>query len=340
MKRLTITCWTAILIIGLLTSLSYGQEKWAQTGFNFLNVSSDARAAAMGDAVNSISGYSGALFHNPATMAEMPTMFTADFSINSWIADIKYLELSMIVAPYSGDYGVIGISLQSVDYGDVLGTMVWNNNQGYVDTEVMNPAALAIGIGYAKMLSDRFGVGGQIRLAYQALGKSMVPSASGNGLLTKRNVADAIAYDFGTIFKTGVKSLAFGMSVRNFSQEVKYEEEGFQLPLLFTLGISANLFDFMEVGGPDQTLLLSIDATHPRSHPEQIKMGMEYQLMKVLALRGGYITSNSEDGVTFGLGLTSAGLGLTSLGSFKVDYSYTPFGVFDNVQRFTVSLSL
>lgn len=338
MKRLTITCLTAILIIGLLTSLSYGQEKWAQTGFNFLNVSSDARAAAMGDAVNSISGYSGALFHNPATMAEMPTLFTADFSINSWIADIKYLELSMIVAPYSGNYGVIGISLQSVDYGDVLGTMVWNNNQGYVDTEVMNPAALAIGLGYAKMLSDRFGVGGQIRFAYQALGKSVVPA--GDGLLTKRNVADAIAFDFGTIFKTGVKSLAFGMAVRNFSREVKYEEEGFQLPLLFTLGISANLFDFMEVGGPDQALLLSLDATHPRSHPEQIKIGMEYNLMNILALRGGYITSNSEDGVTFGLGVTSAGLGMTSLGSFKVDYSYTPFGVFDNVQRFTVSLSL
>lgn len=338
MKRLTITCLTAILIIGLLTSLSYGQEKWAQTGFNFLNVSSDARAAAMGDAVNSISGYSGALFHNPATMAEMPTLFTADFSINSWIADIKYLELSMIVAPYSGDYGVVGISLQSVDYGDVLGTMVWNNNQGYVDTEVMNPAALAIGLGYAKMLSDRFGVGGQIRFAYQALGKSVVPA--GDGLLTKRNVADAIAFDFGTIFKTGVKSLAFGMAVRNFSREVKYEEEGFQLPLLFTLGISANLFDFMEVGGPDQALLLSLDATHPRSHPEQIKIGMEYNLMNILALRGGYITSNSEDGVTFGLGVTSAGLGMTSLGSFKVDYSYTPFGVFDNVQRFTVSLSL
>jgi hypothetical protein len=337
-KRLTITCLTAILIIGLLTSLSYGQEKWAQTGFNFLNVSSDARAAAMGDAVNSISGYSGALFHNPATMAEMPTLFTADFSINSWIADIKYLELSMIVAPYSGNYGVIGISLQSVDYGDVLGTMVWNNNQGYVDTEVMNPAALAIGLGYAKMLSDRFGVGGQIRFAYQALGKSVVPA--GDGLLTKRNVADAIAFDFGTIFKTGVKSLAFGMAVRNFSREVKYEEEGFQLPLLFTLGISANLFDFMEVGGPDQALLLSLDATHPRSHPEQIKIGMEYNLMNILALRGGYITSNSEDGVTFGLGVTSAGLGMTSLGSFKVDYSYTPFGVFDNVQRFTVSLSL
>lgn len=338
MKRLKITRLTAIIIIGLLTSLSYGQTKWAQTGFNFLSISSDARAAAMGDAVNSLSGYSGALFHNPATMVEMPTLFNVDFSINSWIADIKYLEFSVIITPYSGDYGVVGISLQSIDYGDVLGTMVFNNDKGYIDTEVMNPSALAAGIGYAKMLSDRFSVGAQVRLAYQALGKSIVPS--GNTLLTKRNVTNAVAYDFGTNFKTGVKSLTFGMSIRNFSKEVTFEEEGFQLPLLFTLGVSANLFDFLEVGGPQQSLLLSCDVTHPRAHPEQVKMGMEYQVLKVLALRGGYITGNSEDGVTFGAGVTSAGLGITSLGSFRIDYSYTPFGVFGNVQRFTVSLSL
>jgi hypothetical protein len=337
-RRLKISCVAAIGLIGLLTSLSYGQIKWAQTGFNFLSISSDAKAAAMGDAVNSLFGYSGALFHNPATMAQMPTLFNADFSINSWIADIKYLEFSMIVSPYSGDYGVLGISLQSVDYGDVYGTMVANNSKGYVDTEIMTPSAMSVGIGYAKMISDRFAVGGQVRLAYQALGKSVVPS--GSTLMTKRNVTNAVAYDFGTVFKTGVKSLAFGMSIRNFSKEVKFEEEGFQLPLLFTLGISANLFDFMHVSGPEQSLILSCDVTHPRSHPEQIKIGMEYQLLKVLTLRGGFISGDSEDDVTFGLGVTSAGLGISSLGNFRVDYSYTPFGVFDNVQRFTVSLSL
>jgi len=325
-------------LIGLLSTLSFGQTKWAQTGFNFIGVSSDARAGAMGDAVTSLSAYSGALSHNPATMADIPTLLTANFSSNSWIADIKYLEFNMLIAPQTGKYGVIGLNMQSIDYGESQGTMVWRNEKGFIDTEMMSPGALSLGIGYAKMLSDRFSVGAQIHFAYQSLGKSVVPD--GATLVTKQNVANVLAYDFGTLYKTGIKSIAFGMSVRNFSKEVKYEEEGFQLPLLFTLGISANVFDFVKVGGPEQSLILAIDATHPRSHPEQIKIGLEYQLMNLLALRGGYISSNSEDDITFGVGISTAGLGVTSVGNIKVDYSYTPFGVFDNVQRFTVSLSL
>jgi len=326
-----------IVIIGLTAPQSYNQVKWAQTGFNFLNISSDARSSAMGDAVNSLSGYSGALFHNPAGMAEIPTLLNTTFSINNWIADIRYLSFSLMVSPFEGEYGVVGISFQSVDYGEVQGTMAWNNEKGYIDTEIMNPSALALGIGYAKAISDRFSVGGQVRFAYQSLGKSVVPD--GASYRTKQNVADALAFDFGTVFKTGIQSLAFGMSVRNFSKEVKFEEEGFQLPLIFTLGISANLFDFFTVPGPDQSLLLSFDSTHPRSHPEQVKIGTEYIFMKVLSLRGGYIFGNSEDDVTFGLGLSSGGLDISSF-NFEFDYSYTPFGVFDNVQRFTARFSL
>jgi hypothetical protein len=334
-KRSAIAFYS-MMVIGLLSVPAFGQVKWAQTGFNFLSVSSDARAGAMGDAVNSLSGYSGALFHNPATMAEMPTLVNASFSSNSWIADIKYLSMSAIISPWSGDYGVIGISFQSVDYGDVQGTMVWNNDKGYIDTDVLKPGALAIGVGYAKMISNNFGVGAQVRFAYQSLGKSVVPD--GTGLTTKQNVANALAFDFGTVFKTGIKSLAFGMSIRNFSKEVKYEEEGFQLPLLFSLGVSANVFDFFAVPGPEQTLLISLDSTHPRSHPEQLKVGAEYQFMKLISLRGGFISDNSEDSYTFGLGVSSAGLGISSVG-FEVDYSYTPFGVFDSVQRVTASVS-
>lgn len=326
------------MIIGLNASLSYSQNvKLAQSGFNFLNVSTDAAAGAMGDAVNSLSGYSGALTHNPATMAEMPGLLNMNAGVNSFIADIKYLSFNAILSPWSGDYGVIGLSFQSVDYGDVLGTAVWNNSKGYIDTGTMEPSALVVGIGYAKMLSDRFGVGAQVKFAYQSLGKSVIPSSDVYSV--KQNVANAVAFDFGTIFKTGIKSLAFGMSVRNFSKEIKYEEEAFELPLLFTVGISANIFDFLAIPSSEQSFIISCDATHPRSHPEQIKLGAEYQFMKLIALRGGYITGEDEDGLTFGLGVSSSGLGISSA-NFAVDYSYTPYGVFNYVQKITVSYSM
>jgi hypothetical protein len=293
----------------------------------------------MGNAVTSLPGYGGALAHNPATMAEVPGLVNANFSINSWIADIKYLAFNLMISPASGNYGVFGLSVQSVDYGDVQGTMVWNNAQGYIDTELLKPSALAIGVGYSIMLSKQFGVGAQVRFAYQSLGKSVVPDVNSTSLITKQNLAKAVAYDFGTIFHTGVKSLTFGMSIRNFSKDVSYESESFQLPLIFNVGISADLFDFIGSAGPNHTLLLLLDSTHPRAHPEQVKVGAEYQFMKVLSLRAGYVTANSEDGITYGLGVSSLGLGKAPVG-FDVDYSYTPFGVFNNVHRITVSLSM
>lgn len=103
MKKFQKICLSAILI-GLFTSVSFGQTKLAQTGFNFLGVSSDARSTGMGDAVNSLTGFSGALSHNPASMTEMPTLLSATFSMNTWIADINYLSFSTIVSPLSGDW--------------------------------------------------------------------------------------------------------------------------------------------------------------------------------------------------------------------------------------------
>jgi hypothetical protein len=337
-KRLQKTCLTAI-IIGLLTSLSFSQVKLAQTGFGFLSISSDARASAMGDAVNSLSGFSGAMSYNPGSMAEMPTLLNSSFSINKWIADINYLSFSLILSPASGDYGTIGFSLQSIDYGDIEGTMVDRNNpNGYIETGLINPTAMAIGIGYSKMLNDKFGVGGRIKYAVQKLGESTFMSDEGD-VSTKKNKADAIAFDFGTVYKTGIKSIAFGMSVTNFSKEIKYEEEGFQLPLLFSIGVSADLFDFVEFQGPSQSLLLSIDATHPRSHAEQVMVGIEYQFMKLISLRGGYISASDETDFTYGIGITSNNLDVSPV-NFSIDYSYTPFDHFTNVQRFTVRISL
>ncbi|MCB9248633.1 MAG: PorV/PorQ family protein [Ignavibacteriales bacterium] len=300
----------------------------AQTGFNFLDISSDARASAMAGAVNSLSGYSEALFHNPSSMADIPTMLNANFSINKWIADINHISASLIYFSSEGDYGVFGLSLQSVDYGDIHGTVFTRDNeQSYFDTGLLNPTAMAFGIGYAVMLNDKFSVGTQVKYAFQKLGNNVFDDGS-----IKNNETSSLALDFGTIYRTGIKSLAFGMSVRNYSNEVKYEKESFQLPLIFIIGISADLFDFFEIDNHDQTLLLSIDATHHRSHPEQIIVGIEYSIFKSIFLRGGYVSANSEDDFSFGLGLSY-------YGAF-IDYAYTPFGVFNNVQRFTVRVSL
>jgi hypothetical protein len=140
------------------------------------------------------------------------------------------------------------------------------------------------------------------------------------------NEVTPLAFDFGTRFQTGIESLTFAMSVRNLSGEVKYEQEGFQLPLLFSLGVSMDVMDLFKEN-PDMSLLVSVDAIHPRSHPEQLLMGVEWTFLETFAVRAGYITGEDEGDVKFGFGVSKFGL--------QFDYAYAPYGVFDNVQQFT-----
>jgi hypothetical protein len=306
-------------------------KKLAQSGMEFLNVKSDARAMAMAGAVTAVNMGSGSLFFNPAGIAEMKGYADVSFSLNEWIADIRNIGVTAAVRPLEGRYGVFGVSLQSVDYGDLQWTMVdLAQDKGYRDVGNFSPCAFSAGIGYAKALTDRFSVGGQVHMIRQKLGENMLP-VGGDSLATAKNEATPASFDFGTLFKTGFKSLAFGMSIRNFSKEIKFSKEGFQLPLTFTMGVSADLLDWIGRGGMDQSLVVSVDAVHYRSRPGQVMAGLNYTLFKMLSLRGGYVTNEDENAFSFGLGFGTAGI--------AVDYAYTPFGVFDSVQRFTARAS-
>jgi hypothetical protein len=341
MKKLSTILLLTLLVVSLLSESSKAQEneKLAQTGFKFLSVISDARGAAMAEAMTSLQIGSSALFFNPAGMADMSTFFDLSGSTNKWIADINHTAFSLAINPLNGNYGVFGFSAQQVDYGDFYGTVVNRANpQGYDDTGIFSLNALALGVGYAKKISDRFSIGGQIKWIRQDLGESTIPvnirvNPSNEDIRiadtsTTSNKMSPLVFDFGTQFRTGIKSLVFGMSVRNFSKEVKYVDEGIQAPMVFTLGISMNVMDLLEKLPFEQSLFVSMDASHYRDHPEQIKVGLEYKLMDMFALRGGYVSNNDQNDFTYGIGVAKYG--------FSFDYSYTPFGIFNNVQRITV----
>jgi hypothetical protein len=328
-----------ILLIGFVAGIFFinvfPQEKIAQTGFQFLSVVSDARAAAMGEAMTSLEIGSSALFFNPAGMADMQGRFDISGSTNKWIADITHTTFAIAFKPSNGEYGVFGLSAQYVNYGDFYGTVVdLASPQGYDDTGIFQLSAYAIGIGYAKQLTDKFSVGGQIKYVHQDLGTSVIPVIA-NGDTTKQSISNTLSpfvFDFGTQYRTGIKSLVFGMSVRNFSSEVKYSTDGFQAPLVFTLGISMNIMDLAEKLPFDQSLLLSVDACHYTDHLEQVKFGLEYRILNFVSLRGGFISSDDEGGFSFGIGVSQFG--------FTLDYAYSPYGVFNNVQRFTARFAL
>lgn len=321
-----------ILVIGVGVLSAQEYKKIAQTGFQFLSVRSDARANGMAGALNAVECGSAAVYYNPATLGFMEGTLDVTASYNVWIADIKHNAFSGAFNIDEGRYGAIAVSFANVDYGVIEGTEFWGNDQGYIETGLIYPSAMHLSIGYAKSLSTKFSVGGQVRWAGQNLGRSNVLiedlQTGQSEVVTRLNVANAFAFDFGTFFRTGWKSFVFGMSVRNFSGEVMYEEESFQLPLTFTMGVSMDLLDLMKDRPEQHALLLGIDASHPRSYPEYIDVGIEYRLMDVFFARVGYMGNRDERGLTFGSGVKYAGI--------TIDYSFTPFGIFNNTQSFTL----
>lgn len=348
MRKYRLISLAILTIFGILTTRTYAdQPKLAQTGFQFLSVHPDARGSAMGEALTAVPGYSVSVFYNPANISFIESVLDFSLNRNKWIFEINHYSGSMAYRPWQGRYGVFAVSFLSVDYGEFLGTIVDpNSDKGYQDTGTFSPSAYAVGIAYSKALSDRFGFGVHLKYTSQDLGSSLIPSADRDpgdptslGTITKSYSEGVLAFDFGTIYKTGFKSLAFGMSVQNFAREVRYESEGFQLPLVFNIGISMNMFDIFMPDSKVHSLLLTVDANHPRAQREQLKIGGEYSVLNILALRFGY-NSNIENGrdVSFGLGLKKD-FGRQG-GRIAIDYAYTPFDVFENIQRFSFSLSL
>jgi hypothetical protein len=328
---------TALLLIGLLAGISTAADrKLAQTGMKFLSTSLDARGTALGEAFTAVEGYSTLLFYNPAGMAFMDKNFHGAFGRVEFIADITYTYGSAAYRPGSGEYGVFGLTFLSVDYGDLIGTVRAENEQGYLETGIFNPLAFSFGLGYAKSLTNQVSIGGTVKYVKQDLAGGIRRFSTNQEAITVDTEQDVMVFDIGLLYKTGFRSLNFGMSIRNFSPEIEYFEESFQLPLTFRIGFSMNVFDFYPIGDESHSLLITVDATHPRDFAEQVGFGAEYTFMNIFSLRAGYSFPNDEHGFNAGAGLQQNIAGYT----LGIDYAYTPFGVFGDVHRFTLQFAL
>ena len=80
-----------------------------------------------------------------------------------------------------------------------------------------------------------------------------------------------------------------------------------------------------------------VDAQRPRDFQEHVKVGGEYTFMNLLSLRAGLaeaFVQDEERGVSLGAGLN---IDLSNV-NLTADYSFTEFGVFDSVNRFSIAL--
>ncbi len=326
-----------VFILTLFTSICYSQiglNKVAQSTMNFLLVSTSPRASAVGEAFITLGTGSESMFYNPAGLAIMEKDFDININYTQWIADINYLGGG---AAYNlGNYGVVGVNILTVDYGDIYGTSLLTAaekfiyKEGFKDNGLLgNIGAYSVGISYAKSISAQFSIGGTVKIAGQNLGESKL----GNGYIKKNNAAKLV-FDAGVRYLTGFKSFGFGMMIRNFASNIKREEIDEQLPLMFTLGAGMNIIELID---EEQTnsLYMAVDFVHQNNFSERVNFGAEYKFMNMLSLRGGYQTNRDLASWSGGIGLNTS----VSDYDIEINYSYSRFEIFDSVSRLSLVFS-
>lgn len=323
-----------LIIIGVTPlSSQTNLNKTAQSTMNFLLVGTSSKASAMGEAFVSTGTGSESVFYNPAGLAIVDKTFDINLNYTEWIADINYI--SGAVGWSLSDFGVIGLQLLTVDYGDIIGTSLISPSesnlypQGYKDNGIIsNVGAYVIGLTYSKLITQEFSLGLTMKYAGQNLGQNTFNNA------TVDNDASIFAFDAGVRYQTSFNGFAFGMYLRNFSTNLEREEIEEQLPLVFSFGASIDFLEMIaEEKSDENSLMFEIDFLHQNNYSERINMGLEYQFLKMFFVRCGYQTNRD-------LASWSGGLGFrTELSDYEIglNYSYSSFEIFNSVNRLSLN---
>lgn len=334
MKKLLVFLLMALLacFAGEVQSAEF--DNLGTSGAQFLKLDVDARAVAMGGANVAVTRGAMALYYNPAGIANVDQNNLA-FSYTDWVADIKYNYLAY-ARPISG-FGTMGIHMAVLTMDEMERTTL-EEPDGTGDMFGAN--SWVVGISNAHQLTNRFSFG----VTAKYIREKISDLSSGS-----------IAFDFGTVYYTGFRTLRIAMSTRNFGSDTKYggtelettldqdndpttqavevrlNTQSHPLPLTFRLGIAYD-FEF----GPDSKLLATFDGYNTRDRGQQASIGFEYSWQNRLAVRAGYKIRTDEEGIAAGAGYQ---FDIPGFGLLGINYAWADLGRLESAHRFSLTSS-
>jgi hypothetical protein len=328
-----------LLAIAVAAGLEAKQVmKTGTTAATFLKVDVGARGVGMGGAFVSMAEDATAMYWNPAGLARVKGN-EAVFSHAQWIADIRMSYAG--VAVNLGNMGNFGVSAQFESMDEMERTTILQPDG---TGEMFGAGSYAMGLSYARNLTDRFSIGMSAKFIHEQIYHS---------------AANGAAMDIGALFDTQFYGMKIGMSITNYGTKMQIEgrdmqtqkdpeptvsgnneniaaylkTNAYELPLLFRVGVSVDVLK----GYGKSNLILAVDALHPNDDYESLNVGCEYVFNQMFSVRAGYkslFNKESEEGLSLGAGVhyTVGGMRL------MLDYAFRDFGVLKDIQKFTIGL--
>lgn len=273
----------------------------AGSGAAFLKIGAGARPSALGGNYVGLANDVNAVNWNPGGLGFMQEKeLTAMYA--SWLADMNY-EFAGYAQPLSNGLA-IGGSLVMLQSGDMEKRSDTRENLGtFSATDTCGTLAIA------KKVQENVSLGGSVKVISQKIDDE---SATG------------VAVDLGALVKTGIANLNVGVAVRNLGPQMKFINEGYNLPLTLAAGINYSL----------PKITLTSDLNYYESKVT-VGVGIEYRVINALALDLGY--KAGKDNKLEGLAGLSAGIGF-NLSKINLSYAWVPYGELSDTHRVSLGV--
>ncbi len=316
----------------------FAQQNFAKvgtSGSHFINISPDARFAAIGNSgTGLVNKDASSVLYNPASLVHLNGSSLVASKVN-WFAGTDF---SSIALGLQSKFASFGLHVKSLNSGDIPETTVDESDgtgRNYSWSDVL------LSISAARSFTDQFSFG--LNLGY------LKQSVALYGL-----EASAYVVDLGALYLTGFRSLTLGMSVRNFGPELDFTIDGkdaefddydngellaekesyrpFHMPLSFQVGIT---YTFLE-SNPNHSILFAIDGVHPNDSDERVNVGIEYSFMDMIFIRSGAYSNHDSGRYMGGIGLDLSKMFSPNI---RIDYAISDYSLIGLVSQFSLGIS-